>query len=197
MEQNEKKKRNKKEKNAGRMARLLHKAHRARMARHDTAAIRQARAKTRPAHAQGHATVRAQGLASGVCRDTILCNVTGGAGLESRYKAPGAATRAAARATWRSVRTRQGLVLRYKLCIVTGGADAATRQAQTLRHDALARACSRRHSRTCLRHGREGATIRPSTRPRHGAVCAAWTQCACSVHVAWAMGVCTVHSTQF
>ena len=107
------------------------------MARHDTAAIRQPRAKTRPAHAQGHATARAQGLASGVCRDTILCNVTGGAGLESRYKAPGAATRAAARATWRSVRTRQGLVLRYKLCIVTGGGrrcdmvgpNAATRRA--------------------------------------------------------------------
>ena len=46
---------------------------------HDTAS----NPATRPACAQGSVTARALSLASGVCRDTNDCIVTGGAGLAS------------------------------------------------------------------------------------------------------------------
>ena len=61
---------------------------------HDTA-------RAQPRHDRACATIRrdtaqrshAGSLASGVCHDTILCIVTGGAGLASRHSAPRAAIR--------------------------------------------------------------------------------------------------------
>ena len=166
-----KKKKKKREKMQGRMAGLLpifcfesrySRLYRdtrrigAHMARHDTVAIRPPRATIRPARTQGRATARARGLASGVCHDTILCNVTGGAGLASRYNAPGAAiwrnsvprycaggcdTRGSARDMGLSAHEAGACVAIQTLYRDRGGYDtvlcrdtAATWQAQTLRH---------------------------------------------------------------
>ena len=119
-------------------------------------------ARAQPRHDRACTTIRRDtaqrsltgGLASGVCRDTILYIVTGGAGLASRHSVPGAAI-------WHSAPCdtqgrNRGACATRALCRDTifvsqaGGCDTASVRAAT------------RQGALTTRPGR-GATTRPST----------------------------------
>ena len=142
----------------------------------------------------------------GVCRDTNGCIVIGGVGLVSRHRAPGAAIwrssalrhgvgalrhgAGALRHAWQRARhsARQGPVLQYKVCIVTG-------RRRQQRCDTV---CQRkwRYERSRLRHGHDTTLYAPRHGAQHAA-CARPGRNACSVCPVWALGVHPVHLTQF
>ena len=112
----------------------------------------------------GHDTINCimtgEGLATGSeCRDTKSCIVTRrryGRWLSRDTTQPGLRYDAG-----------QGLVLRYKPCIVTG----------VLRHSTTAHTCVRRHGRACAATRLAKPATRRHCAPRHGVVRAAEEQC--------------------
>ena len=142
----------------------------------------------RPARKGVWQCARARDLASGVCRDTILCIVIGGAGLASQHNAPRATIRfpapcdtagpdAATREAARVTRRTTWLLSRDTVCIVTReGCDTACQRAATWQ---------------------DMPATRPEGGPRHGPAWATTRRCVrglgatCAQLGPWVCALCT------
>ena len=168
-------------------------------------------ARAQPRHDRACTTIRRDtaqrslmgGLASGVCRDTILYIVTGGAGLASRHSVPGAAIRHSAPCDTQG--RNRGACTTRALCRDTifvsqaGGCDtasvcAATRQGALTtrpgrgpRHDP-----ARTMTRRCA-HNLGAVGEKPGSGCAPGAPNPVLTQCTVLSHCLGALFMSTIH----